>query len=209
MHDFNEKTYEKACCLYNVFSKSISNNTRLTSFTSRIPFPKKCRLFQLNVHFSNFERLFQKTLWEHFLLYYIVFNLICQATFHWETLAFFWKKYGSLLAEGTANTWWILLHNDRKSRRIKKQRCYERLCCFNIFEIMNGTRQVKYFFGPTFYEQLFGVYCQGQFRVSWFVILILKWVQPFFSIKCEYGKTLYLENESFSLYESRYLESTG
>ena len=132
MHDFNEKTYEKACCLYNVFSKSISNNTRLTSLTSRIPFPKMCRLFQLNVHFSNFERLFQKTLWEHFLLYYIVFNLICQATFHWETLAFFWKKYGSLLAEGTANTWWILLHNDRKSqhRRIKKQRRYEHLCRF-------------------------------------------------------------------------------
>ena len=37
----------------------------------------------------------------------------------------------SLLAEGTANTWWILLHNDRKKRhrRIKKQRRYERLRC--------------------------------------------------------------------------------
>ena len=35
----------------------------------------------------------------------------------------------SVLAEGTANTWWIPLHNDRKSwhRRIKKQRRYERL----------------------------------------------------------------------------------
>ena len=37
----------------------------------------------------------------------------------------------SLLAEGTANTWSILLYNDRKSRhqRIKKQRCYERSRC--------------------------------------------------------------------------------
>ena len=35
----------------------------------------------------------------------------------------------SLLAEGTTNTWWILLHNDRESwhRRIKKQRRYEHL----------------------------------------------------------------------------------
>ena len=35
----------------------------------------------------------------------------------------------SLLAEGTGKTWWILLHNARKSRhrRIKKQRRYERL----------------------------------------------------------------------------------
>ena len=34
-----------------------------------------------------------------------------------------------LLGAGTANTWWILLHSDRKSRhrRIKKQRRYERL----------------------------------------------------------------------------------
>ena len=37
----------------------------------------------------------------------------------------------SLLAEGTANTWSILLCNDRKSRhqRIKKQHRYESLCC--------------------------------------------------------------------------------
>ena len=38
-------------------------------------------------------------------------------------------SFSSVLAEGTANTWWILLHNDRKSRhrRIKKQRRHERL----------------------------------------------------------------------------------
>ena len=38
-------------------------------------------------------------------------------------------SFSSILVEGTANTWWILLHNDRKSwhPRIKKQRRYERL----------------------------------------------------------------------------------
>ena len=38
------------------------------------------------------------------------------------TLVHYFGNFGSLLAEGTANTWWILLHNDRKSRhrRIKK-----------------------------------------------------------------------------------------
>ena len=37
----------------------------------------------------------------------------------------------SLLAEGTANTWSVLLYNDRKSRHrgIKKQRRCEHLCC--------------------------------------------------------------------------------
>ena len=43
-------------------------------------------------------------------------------------LLIFWDS-AYLLGEGTANTWWFLLHNDRKSRhrRIKKQRRYERL----------------------------------------------------------------------------------
>ena len=40
----------------------------------------------------------------------------------------------------------------------------------NISEIRNGTRQEKCFFVPTFYDQLFGIYCQGQFSVLGFVI---------------------------------------
>ena len=45
------------------------------------------------------------------------------------TLFHYFGNFGSLIAEETANTWWILLHNDRKSRhrRITKQRRYERL----------------------------------------------------------------------------------
>ena len=51
----------------------------------------------------------------------------------------------SLLAEGTANTWWILLHNDRKSRhrRIKKQRRYERLRCNTNLVIPVSYRRVR------------------------------------------------------------------
>ena len=33
----------------------------------------------------------------------------------------------------------------------------------NISQIRKGTRQVKCFFGPTFYEELFGAYHLGQF----------------------------------------------
>ena len=45
------------------------------------------------------------------------------------TLVHYFGNFGSLLAGGIAKTWWILLHNNRKSqhRRIKKQRRYESL----------------------------------------------------------------------------------
>ena len=45
------------------------------------------------------------------------------------TLVHYFGNFGSLLAKETANTWWNLFRNDRKSRhrRLKKQRCYERL----------------------------------------------------------------------------------
>ena len=33
----------------------------------------------------------------------------------------------------------------------------------NISKIINGTRQVTYFFGPTFYGQLLGISNQGLF----------------------------------------------
>ena len=33
-----------------------------------------------------------------------------------------------------------------------------RYLIINILEIRNGTRQVKYFFGPPFNEELFGIY---------------------------------------------------
>ena len=43
----------------------------------------------------------------------------------------FWGKIWFTISGRNCNTWWILLHNDRKSRhrKIKKQRRYERLSC--------------------------------------------------------------------------------
>ena len=41
---FPDKTYEKTCSFYNIFSKLISNFTRLTSFTIWITFRKKMEI---------------------------------------------------------------------------------------------------------------------------------------------------------------------
>ena len=51
----------------------------------------------------------------------------------------------SLLAEETANTCLVLVHNDRKSRhgKIKKQRCYERWCCNISLVIPLGYGRVR------------------------------------------------------------------
>ena len=51
----------------------------------------------------------------------------------------------SLLAERTANTWEILLYNDRKSRhrRIKTQRRHERLSCNTSLVISVGYERVR------------------------------------------------------------------
>ena len=70
LEDFGKKTYEKACCLYNIFSKCISNDTRLTKFTIWLLFPKKCRLFPLNVCFFSLWMSFPEKTTTIFLLYY-------------------------------------------------------------------------------------------------------------------------------------------
>ena len=51
----------------------------------------------------------------------------------------------SLLAEETANTCLVLVHNDRKNRhgKIKKQRCYERWCCNISLVIPLGYGRVR------------------------------------------------------------------
>ena len=69
LQDFSEKTYEK-CSLYNIFSKYISNDTRLTRFTIWLLFPKNLDCFNLMSNFFHFECRLQKKLWQYFLLYY-------------------------------------------------------------------------------------------------------------------------------------------
>ena len=78
-----------------------------------------------NIQFSMYVSL------HHHVFLYLTFMCLSIAT--------------SLLAEGTARTWWILLHNDRKSqhRRIKLQRRYERSHCNTSLFIPVGYRRVR------------------------------------------------------------------
>ena len=54
LEDFSEKTYEKTCRFYNIFSKYYSNCARLPNFTLWIFFSKICWLFKFNVHIFRF-----------------------------------------------------------------------------------------------------------------------------------------------------------
>ena len=67
------------------------------------------------------------------------------------------------LAEGSADTWWILLHNDRKSRhrRIKKQRRYGHLRCFTSqlsLRVIGGVIQGGWVRGRTIFWPSWGCY---------------------------------------------------
>ena len=62
LEDFREKTYEKTCRFYNIFSKYYSNCARLPNFTLWIFFSKICWPFQFNVHKFRFPTLFRENL---------------------------------------------------------------------------------------------------------------------------------------------------
>ena len=93
-----------------------------------------------------FTRYFSKTWWKrcHILTQNsnIQFNMYVSLHHHvFLYLNFMYLSIVSLLlAEGTANTWWILFHNGRKSRhqKIKKQCRYERLRCNTSLVISVG-----------------------------------------------------------------------
>ena len=84
-----------------------------------------------------FTRCLSKTWWKrcHILTQNSNIQFNIYVSLHHHAFLYLTCMYfsipSSLLAEGTANTWWILFHNDRKSRhrRIKKQHRYERLRC--------------------------------------------------------------------------------
>ena len=99
----------------------------------------KWRSFQYNTNFRKkilfidvFIRLLLKTLWKSYFSHH---NTKSQEYLHHHVFLYLTFMYlpipSSLLTEGTPNTWWILLHNDRKSwnHRNKKQCCYESLRC--------------------------------------------------------------------------------
>ena len=91
------------------------------------PWWKKCHILTQN---SNIQFNMYLSLHHHMLLY---------LTFVYLSIP------SSLLVEGTANTWWILLHNDRTSRhrRIKKQHRYKRLRCNTSLIIPVGYGRVR------------------------------------------------------------------
>ena len=60
LEDFSEKTYEKTCHFYNMFSKYYSNCARLPNFTLLIFFSKFFWSFQFNVRIFSFPPLARK-----------------------------------------------------------------------------------------------------------------------------------------------------
>ena len=62
LEDFSEKTYEKTCHFYNIFSKYYSKCARLPNFTLWIFFSKICWPFQFNVHIFRFPTLLRENL---------------------------------------------------------------------------------------------------------------------------------------------------
>ena len=61
LEDFSEKTYEKTCRFYNIFSNYYWNCARLPNLTLWIFFSKICCPFQFNVHIFRFATV----LWEN------------------------------------------------------------------------------------------------------------------------------------------------
>ena len=91
------------------------------------PWCKKCHILTQN---SNIQFNMYVSLHHHVFLY-LTFMYLSIPT--------------SLLAEETANTCLVLVHNDRKNRhgKIKKQRCYERWCCNISLVIPLGYGRVR------------------------------------------------------------------
>ena len=102
--------------------------------------------------FTNvFTRYLSKTWWKrcHMLTQNSNIQFNTYVSLHHHVFLYLTFMYlsipSSLLVEGTGNTWWILLHNDTKSRhrRIRKQRRYERLRCNTNLVIPVGYGKVR------------------------------------------------------------------
>ena len=119
--------------------KLILRSTILPSFTISNLLLLKWWSFQYNTKFVKkivfidiFIRLLLKAFWKSYFSHH---NTKSQGSLHHHVFLHLTFMYlsipSSLLAEGTPNTWWILLRNDRKSwnHRNKKQCCYESLRC--------------------------------------------------------------------------------
>ena len=96
LEDFSEKTYEKTCRFYNIFSKYNSNCARLPRFTiwiflSKIcwPFPFLCPFFSLSTTFA--RKLMKRPI--NFMTYFQTSYLYVHAhKILWSEI--FFQKYG-------------------------------------------------------------------------------------------------------------------
>ena len=83
LEGFSEKTYEKTCRFYNIFSKYYSNCARLPNFALWIFFSKICWPFQFNVHIFRFPPLLQENLWKDLPMLWLNFKhciIMCTLT---------------------------------------------------------------------------------------------------------------------------------
>ena len=98
LEDFSEKTYEKTCRFYNIFSKYYSNCASLPNFTLWIFFSKFFWPFQFNVHIFCLPSLLRENLWKDLPILWFILKLpvvMCTLTkFH--SLKFFLEKMVAL-----------------------------------------------------------------------------------------------------------------
>ena len=98
LEGFSEKTYEKTCRFYNIFSKSSSNCTSLRSLTIWIFFSKISWPFQFNVHFFHFPPLLGENLWKDEPILWLISKrsiIMCTST-NFCHLEVFFKKMAAL-----------------------------------------------------------------------------------------------------------------
>ena len=167
LHDFSEKTYEKACCLYNIFSKYISNDTRLTRFTILLLFPKKFRLFQLNVRFFFTLNAICRKNYDNILCYIIVFNLI-NLQFPVSTIKHQEKHVAQCLLLEDIGTWkftfFVFLFFAFSTLHDFSDKTYEKGCC-----LTRSTNSMTYFESSFHFAHVYipwscKIFCQ---KCSW------------------------------------------
>ena len=72
--DFREKTYEKTCRFYNIFSKYNSSCPRLPGFMLWVFFSEIWWPFQFNGHFFWFPYLWRENLWKDLQILWLIFK---------------------------------------------------------------------------------------------------------------------------------------
>ena len=132
MEHFSQKTYEKTCRFYNIFSKSRSNYARSETFTICIFFSKILWRFQFNVHVFHFPPLLRENLWKDLLILWLIFELfmvICRFT------KFFGLKLPSKKMARLSKCHQFLINFRNFEQRLRKKLWKDLPFFFNIFKL--------------------------------------------------------------------------